>query len=43
MQGYYAADKGEAPKFARSLIPEDLVVTMGGGIYVILVNESLDY
>ena len=34
MQGYYAADKGEALRIALSLIPEGSVVTMGGGMSV---------
>ena len=31
MSGYYAADRREALRIALSLIPEESLVTMGGG------------
>ncbi len=38
MTGYYAADKEEALKLALSLIPEESIVTMGGGMSVIEIG-----
>ena len=34
MEGYYAKNKEEALKIALELIPEESVVTMGGGMSV---------